>query len=301
MVSIVLPTYNGEKVIEEAIKSILKQSYERIELVIVNDCSTDSTKQIIEKYACMDSRIKIINNVENRKLPASLNIGFDNCKGNYFTWTSDDNILKPNMIERLLKILKDTGADFVYAKSEYIDNNGQSLSISDDELLKNINNLYFTNIIGACFLYKSVLHQELHGYDEQKFLVEDYDFWLRAKGRHKFVYLPEVLYQYRVHGESLSGQRKLTIKKMTIELWERELVENRVPPNILVKVYFNIVYFCFEINDINKMRYYMKLLKRYSMTDYKRLGVKMRLCKYFNKDLVVRIKKNTLKKWRQHD
>ena len=99
LVSIVLPTFNGEEFLAQSIESVLKQSYKNLELIIVNDCSTDSTPRIIEEFAKKDSRIKIIHNAINQKLPRSLNIGFNAASGEYWTWTSDDNYYLENAIE----------------------------------------------------------------------------------------------------------------------------------------------------------------------------------------------------------
>ena len=106
MVSIVLPVYNGEKYLKEAIDSILSQTYRNIELVVVNDCSTDKSLCIIKEYMEKDDRVKLVNNETNQKLPKSLNIGFEHCRGDYYTWTSDDNIMKPNAINRMLEVMK---------------------------------------------------------------------------------------------------------------------------------------------------------------------------------------------------
>ena len=81
MVSIVLPVYNGEKYLKEAIDSILSQTYRNIELVVVNDCSTDKSLCIIKEYMEKDDRVKLVNNETNQKLPKSLNIGFEHCRG----------------------------------------------------------------------------------------------------------------------------------------------------------------------------------------------------------------------------
>ena len=89
-VSIVLPSYNGERYIKESIDSVLNQSFTNWELIVVNDCSEDGTRRIVEEYAQNDSRVTIINNEKNMKLPKSLNIGFEVARGEYFTWTSDD-------------------------------------------------------------------------------------------------------------------------------------------------------------------------------------------------------------------
>ena len=104
-VSIVLPTYNGEEYISNAIESIINQTYNDWELIIVNDCSNDNTLDIINKYALADSRISIIINNQNMKLPESLNIGFRNAKGDYLSWTSDDNMYDSKAIEKMVHYL----------------------------------------------------------------------------------------------------------------------------------------------------------------------------------------------------
>lgn len=105
LVSIVLPTYNGEKFIRESIESVINQTYKNWELIIVNDCSTDGTLQIIEEYAQKDNRIKYITNEVNSRTAQSLNNGFKLAKGEYYTWTSDDNMYKPNAVEKMVKFL----------------------------------------------------------------------------------------------------------------------------------------------------------------------------------------------------
>ena len=106
-VSIVLPTYNGEKFIKESIESVLNQTFEDWELIIVDDCSTDGTLEIIKEYLKKDYRIHLIHNETNRKLPLSLNIGFRKSMGEYLTWTSDDNIYHADAIEKMFLYLED--------------------------------------------------------------------------------------------------------------------------------------------------------------------------------------------------
>ena len=92
LVSIVLPVYNGERYLEDAIESVLGQTYTNLELIIVDDKSTDDSLNIANKYRILDKRVRIIANEENIKLPKSLNKGFEVAQGDYLTWTSDDNI-----------------------------------------------------------------------------------------------------------------------------------------------------------------------------------------------------------------
>ena len=95
LVSIVLPVYNGEEYLEKSIESVLRQTYENFEFIIVNDGSTDHTKEIVDKYALIDNRIRVIHK-QNEKLPKTLSRGFSEARGEFFTWTSADNIMEKN-------------------------------------------------------------------------------------------------------------------------------------------------------------------------------------------------------------
>lgn len=203
LVSIILPVYNGEKYISLSIESCLQQTHKNIELIVVNDCSTDSTLSIVNQYAEFDDRIKILNNTENKKLPASLNIGHREAKGDFITWTSDDNLYKLNAIEELLNALLKNNADVVYSNFCLIDNFG---NIRKEVRLLEFENIIFGNVIGCCFLYKKEVFEKNKGYNESFFLVEDYDFWLRAILHSKYYKLDEFLYSYRTHEDSLSNQ-----------------------------------------------------------------------------------------------
>lgn len=75
---------------------------------------------IIKEYMEKDDRVKLVNNETNQKLPKSLNIGFEHCRGDYYTWTSDDNIMKPNAINRMLEVMKKEDADLVFSRCETI-------------------------------------------------------------------------------------------------------------------------------------------------------------------------------------
>jgi glycosyltransferase involved in cell wall biosynthesis len=216
MISIVLPSYNGEKYIRQSIDSIITQTYHDWELIIINDCSTDNTGIIAEEYAQKDCRIKVIHNKINKKLPTSLNVGFEEAKGEFFTWTSDDNVYKKNALDRLLSpFLESTDVDLVFSDYTIID--------MDDYILFDVKagpleDIYFKDVIGASFLYKREVHFGVNGFDSNKFLVEDYDFWLKAKRKYKFYYLNEILYYYRIHRSSLTAKRKQEVEKSTIEL-----------------------------------------------------------------------------------
>ena len=221
-VSIVLPVYNGEKYISESIKSVLGQSYNNLELIIVNDCSTDNSKEICEEYQKKDNRIRIITNEKNLKLPLSLNVGFSKANGDYYTWTSDDNIYKPNAINRMVEYLNDNPkTQMVYTDCSVIDEEGIIVgdwSTSEPQMIVT------GNSCGACFLYRAEVAKSVGNYDPEMFLAEDYDYWIRIASKGSIDYLKENLYLYRCHGNSLTEKKKSLIKEQTLKVMEKNFL-----------------------------------------------------------------------------
>lgn len=219
-VSIVLPTYNGEKYIKESIESIINQTYTNWELIIVNDCSCDNTLNIINEYSKNDERIKIINNEYNQKLPKSLNNGFARATGEYYTWTSDDNMFKPKAIEFMVKYLDDNQyCDCISCNFDVIDENNNLLYIYSNLFPDRnpLSNLTACNI-GACFLYRKELAQKAGEYDVSTFCAEDYDYWFKIILNGQVDYSSNNLYIYRSNSLSLSATKKFVILDKTNEL-----------------------------------------------------------------------------------
>jgi glycosyltransferase involved in cell wall biosynthesis len=207
-ISVVLPVWNGEQHLQDAIHSILNQSFGNFELLIVDDASTDETPKILNEFSLIDSRIKIIRNYKNMKLPASLNVGFRVAKGDWFTWTSDDNILEEDCLEILLNSAIQNHADFVYSNYKVIDEKNQQIKINTTGPSEN---LLLENTIGASFLYNRRVRDLIGNYDTNKFMFEDYDYWVRIyKSKLKMMHVEKVSpYKYRIHSNQLSNQRKL--------------------------------------------------------------------------------------------
>ncbi|MDF2479512.1 MAG: putative glycosyltransferase [Sphingobacterium sp.] len=237
LVSIVLPVYNGKQYVAEAIESCLSQNYKNIELIVVDDCSTDNTIEIVEAIAKRDSRLKIVKHTVNKKLPGALNTGFSIAKGELFTWISDDNKLYYNALAEMVHFLQQNPqADLTYADYVEIDEHGTITAVQ--KLDNCTDNILIRNIVGACFLYKKEVHERLAGYDETAFLIEDYDFWLRAYLNFKFEKINKVLYEYRIHGNSLSATKNKQVMEKRIELIYKILPEIRnVKREILYKAF----------------------------------------------------------------
>ena len=219
-VSAVLPTHNGSRYIDRAIESVVGQTFADWELILVDDASTDDTPAKIDAWAGRDERIRTVHLKENRKLPGALNEGFRLAKGDYLTWTSDDNWYAPEAFARMLDVLQTRPpVDVVYAAMTEVDQAGSTTAtlpvLAPQELA-------VTNCVGACFLYRRSVHHTLNGYREDLFLAEDYDFWLRASLDFRLEPLDELLYFYRKHSGSLTEQRTEAMARATeraVEDW----------------------------------------------------------------------------------
>lgn len=215
LISIILPVYNGEKYLRESIESIINQLYSRFELIIVDDYSSDTSLQIAQEYQLKDSRIKIIKNEENLKLPSSLNRGFKMAQGEYLTWTSDDNIYKQDALVQMIEALEDNlEYDFVYAEMEKIDSENKVIGFTSSRP----ENVYSYNCIGACFLYRRKCQEQVGEYDYKMFLVEDYDYWIRISQKSKIFHLDQLLYYYRFHEKSLSISKMKQVGKQLLKM-----------------------------------------------------------------------------------
>jgi glycosyltransferase involved in cell wall biosynthesis len=202
-VSIVLPTYNGSKYLRQAIESCVRQTYEHIELIVVDDGSTDEAPEIIRSYT--DPRITSIRHEKNRGLPRALNAGFSAATGEYLTWTSDDNQYLPNAIEEMVNCLrKNRGVDFVYTDywARYLDTGKKELRRLPNRLALNLR-----NEVGPCFLYTRRAYEVIGKYDPKYEFVEDYDYWIRISKQLEMIHYSHPLYVYGEHDRSLKGTK----------------------------------------------------------------------------------------------
>jgi hypothetical protein len=206
-ISIVLPVYNGARYLSTSIDSCLAQTHSNIELIIVDDASTDATPDIIRKYERRDKRIVSIRNERNLRLPGTLNKGFASAKGDLLTWTSHDNYYDPSAIETLVRYLcSHPDVDFVCSAYHYVDENDR---VDQDILYPSpLANLPMENAVGPSFLYRRRVYDVVGDYRPETEYYEDYDYWLRVSKNFKMERLYIPLYYYRYHPESMSARLK---------------------------------------------------------------------------------------------
>ena len=217
-ISIILPTYNGEKYIEESIESIIQQTFNDWELIIIDDCSNDATPELIDRYSLIDPRIRSFHNVKNLKLPASLNVGFSHATGEYLTWTSDDNKFYSDALQEMRDFLKNNPDSPMVCADMHIYNEDthESKTSSGYDSLR----MLLGNCVGACFLYRNQVRQDIGGYNVDYFCVEDYEYWLRIlKNCGEISYINKTLYWYRFHSMSLTSTKQELIRKQLKKMY----------------------------------------------------------------------------------
>jgi glycosyltransferase involved in cell wall biosynthesis len=226
-VSLVLPVHNGAAYLAAALASIAAQRFTDYEVICVDDASSDASPDMLRAAAKGDPRITYVRIDTNVGLPAALNAGFAHARGVYFSWTSDDNLLRPDMLGTLVAAL-DTHPECGVVHSDYtiIDPAGKA---GDRVRVGPVADLLMGNNVGASFLYRREVDFALGGYDADLFGAEDYDFWLRAAGHYRFHHVAQDLYLYRKHPHSLTNSRAAAIQAMTTDV-VRDALTGHVPP-----------------------------------------------------------------------
>ena len=211
LVSVVIPVYNSEKFLAESIESVLNQTFKNIEIITIDDGSTDKSLDILQQFS---DKITIISQ-PNQGLTDALRAGIKKINGKWFKWFSPDDVLYPDAIEILVnEIKKFTDNTIVYSNWDLIDENNKKLRNFSESNYNELNNFEFnvrlldgqqininTTLIPSSLFERGCLFQELENY-----VAVDYDFFLRASILYNtnFQLIPKSLLKYRIHTNQLS-------------------------------------------------------------------------------------------------
>lgn len=208
-VSVIMPTYNAQEYIDKTMESILNQTFNDYEIIIIDDCSSDKTLDIVEKFH--DPRIKIYINEVNKGVAFSRNMAIEHSRGEYIAIMDHDDITMPMRLEKEASFL-DTHMDYgvVGGKTELIDEN--------DQIIKAANMAFNNyNYIKAIFLFrnvfcnsemmirKEIIEKNNIKYDDNCYGMEDFKFWIEISKLTKMIMLDEVFLQHRVHSTSITN------------------------------------------------------------------------------------------------
>jgi glycosyltransferase involved in cell wall biosynthesis len=211
IVSVVVPCYNGAKYIDDAIWSVRKQIYKDVEIVAVNDGSTDNTQALLEKHASEDSRVRVISQ-SNRGLAGARNTGIREAKGEYLCFLDADDVLLPEKLDKQVRFLNENpSVDLVYSDyfigDPHLDPVGLvAVRIPKADL---IDAYACRNWFGAMSpLVRMSLINRVGGFDESLPASEDWDYWIRCAQVGTFAYMPGITAIYRRHEGEMHKDRK---------------------------------------------------------------------------------------------
>lgn len=216
LVSVIIPTFNRAHMIKKTIESVLEQSFEDWELIIVDDASSDNTEEIVQNYIKNDSRLSYIRHDMNMGGSAARNSGIGKSNGNFIALLDDDDRWHPDKLKLQINLFnKYQDSGLIYSGFNYVDYiTGTVIKKVMPEYQGNLKSVLLKkNIIGSptplikkeCFKYSGL-------FDVNLFSCQDWDMWLRISMSHTFRFVNESLADVTMHGRQISSDLKSKIK-----------------------------------------------------------------------------------------
>ena len=215
LVSVIIPNYNNAQYLGACLESCMTQTYQALEIIVIDDCSTDASVEIIEAYCRRDKRIRLICNIVNQKVSSTRHTGILECKGSWITTLdSDDFYLSPDKIRREVEVLelhrfrKDIIAYSGIVLCDADGTPGRHLmsaeTVPEGDLYDSI--LTRSGVIPRDFLFSKEAYFDAGGFDRELQIFEDWDLKIRLAKRARFFYsgIDDGI-GYRLHGHGLSS------------------------------------------------------------------------------------------------
>jgi len=229
-ITVLLSVFNDEKYIGEAINSILDQTFADFELLIIDDCSTDGTVEVINSYK--DPRIRLIINEENIDITKSLNKGLKLARGKYIARHDSDDISSLNRLGKQLNFLE-SNEDYatVGSYTEIIDENSNHIrylkcETSAEEIYYNLS--YRNNLTSSSIMFLKEIIYDIGSYDESSSNSEDHEFWFRISRKYKIYVIPEYLIKYRIRVNQRLSKNYIETLERSFEIALKTKINNKL-------------------------------------------------------------------------
>ena len=229
-VSVIMPVYNSENYLREAIDSILNQTFRDFELVIVDDCSTDSSAAIIEEYKKIDSRVVTHRQHKNSGIAAARNKGLQLSSGEYIAFMDSDDISLPDRLEKQNNFIKShPEVGVLGGGAEIVDGNGNYIStlyFPETNLMISWSLCFYDPIINPSVMMKRSIVLGAGGYHDSResdteYYPEDYDLWTRLSGKTNFYNLSDVILMLRKHSSNITKTRLESTIKNSLKISQK--------------------------------------------------------------------------------
>ena len=273
-VSIITPVYNVDKYLEECIESILKQDYRNIELILVDDGSTDNSKEIIKRYAKIDNRIKAVFQ-KNMGAPTARNKGIELATGEYILFFDSDDVLEENIISEMVSKIEQDNADLLIGNFIEIDENSKKLS---DKIFFREEKTINDSIIKECSLFQPVPGNKLYKKEIIKNnnlrfadvkIAQDLNFYIKyLLFIKKVTCINKFVYKYRIIQGSISRTYSMKILDITNSFEDVKklyIKENKIEQ---YNKYISIVELIGYTSQIKKAIYFKNKKDRKQVIEY---------------------------------
>ena len=274
VVDILLATYNGEKYLRAQLDSILNQTYKNFRLLISDDCSTDSTREILEEYKAKDNRIELFMQRSNQGVIRNFEFLLKKVKNDLYMFSDQDDIWKEEKIEKSINKMKEENADLVYSDLEVVDSD---LNVTYESYWKlkgiyskikkynNFESLYLNNFITGCTILskKEFINEILPFPSQSKFVLHDYWVALVVSQLGKISYVEEPLIKYRQHKNNSVGSKKRSSELDSFDEIRKLFIEVKIQ-------HFNV----FVANDEKFKTEKLRKLNRKSLNYYEMISKK---------------------------
>lgn len=242
LVSVVMPVYNGEKYLAEAIKSILNQTYKNFEFIIVDDGSTDRSAEIIQKYAKKDKRVMYLKNPKNLRICKTLNRGIKAAKGKYIARMDADDWSYPYRLDKQVRFMEEnqdvvvSGGTMDVCDMSLNKLNERQYNLTDRDIRNKL--FFWSPFCHGTTIYRKKEFLKSGGYDPHFDKAQDYDLWFRLGKLGKFANLSAPLYKMRVNTKSSTYTAINKQEKFTLEIRRKAVKEYGYSMRFLDTVYY---------------------------------------------------------------
>jgi hypothetical protein len=253
-VTVLIAVRNGQPYVEAAIRSIMAQTLRNIEILVIDDASTDSTPEVLARLAAEDPRLRVETLRENLRLPRALNHGLALARAPYVARMDADDIAHPTRLAVQKRYL-DAHPDVALCGTSYrqIDADGKYLRTTfrprDDAANRWIARFSMPLTHPTFMVRPRDADGNLTLYDPTWSVAEDYDYLVRVMQRGKVVSLPDVLLDYRVHGSSVTGKNWALQKQQMRQISERHMTQDLGPESLAALGPFRAALFDFQPQD----------------------------------------------------
>lgn len=293
LVSIIIPVYNGSNYVREAIDSALAQTYKNIEIIVVNDGSTDNTEQVVKSYG---NKIKYFKK-DNGGVATALNLAIKKSNGEYFSWLSHDDLYYPDKVKKQIDILSskseiDRKNTILMSNYALIDEQSKITAETHFEETNPIRKLEYPlyallngMVNGLTLLIPIKCFKEIGYFDPAKRATQDYDLWFKMFPKYKIIFMTDILAKTRMHAGQVTNKPATLLENDTlwIGMVKNMSDKQKIAVGGSIIGFYEMVYEIVKgAKFVGAEQYLLKMINQYKKRDISKIKVSV-IIPFFNR------------------